>query len=313
MDDLWIFILIAVLVAYFVLSYILFLRIFKMHPEKEYKVVDQNSDFFKASYEWFQKVPKEEISIKSYDNVTLKGQFIPSIDNESTNLAIVVHGYHASLQDMIIIGKFYSDLGFKVMLLDMRGHGQSEGSFTTLGHYEKYDLKKWIHFALRTYGATDKILLHGVSMGASTIFLSTTLNLPQNVKFIVADSGFDNAWNMLWGNLRPKSLRILLPGASIISLFSKRFFLSSVNVAHAVRKNKIPLIIIHGEKDEKVPFEVGKSLHELSKAPTKDFYQIPNCKHGEGYIVDKAGYEQRVILHLKDYFTIKNTYLKQKK
>jgi len=312
-DDLWIFILIAVLVAYFVLSYILFLRIFKMHPEKEYKVVDQNSDFFKASYEWFQKVPKEEISIKSYDNVTLKGQFIPSIDNESTNLAIVVHGYHASLQDMIIIGKFYSDLGFKVMLLDMRGHGQSEGSFTTLGHYEKYDLKKWIHFALRTYGATDKILLHGVSMGASTIFLSTTLNLPQNVKFIVADSGFDNAWNMLWGNLRPKSLRILLPGASIISLFSKRFFLSSVNVAHAVRKNKIPLIIIHGEKDEKVPFEVGKSLHELSKAPTKDFYQIPNCKHGEGYIVDKAGYEQRVILHLKDYFTIKNTYLKQKK
>lgn len=313
MGDLWIYILIVILVAYLSLSYVLYLRVFKMDPDKDYRVVDQNSEFFKASYEWYQKVPKEEISIKSYDNVTLKGKFIPSLDNESTNLAMIVHGYHANLEDMIIIGKFYSDMGFKVMLLDMRGHGQSEGAFTTLGHFEKYDLKKWIHFALRTYGATDQILLHGVSMGASTIFLSTTLNLPQNVKFIVADSGFDSIWNMLWNNLKPKALRIILPGASIISFLSRRFFFGSVSVSQAVRKNRIPLMIVHGEKDEKVPFAVGKALHEISKAPTKDFFQVPNCKHGEGYIVDKNGYEQRLILHLKDYFNIKNTYLKQKK
>lgn len=313
MGDYWVLIPFAFLLLYFVLSYVMYLKIFKIDADTEYRVVNQESDFFRPSYEWYLKVPKEEISIKSYDNITLKGMFIPSIDKESTNLAIVVHGYHANLEDMIIIAKLYSDLGFKVMLLDMRGHGLSQGTFTTLGHYEKYDIKKWIHFALRTYGATDSILLHGVSMGASTIFLSSTLRLPQNVKFIVADSGFDNLLKMLWTNTKPVVARFFLPGVSILSFLSRRFFLGSINVHKAVKNNKIPLMIIHGEQDDKIPFTVGKSLYEISKVPYKEFFPVPNCKHGLGYVVDKPGYEARLIKQLKQFFSIKNAFLKEKK
>lgn len=54
---------------------------------------------------------------------------------------------------MIIIGQMYVKMGFQVILIDLRGHGLSEGSFTTFGFYEKYDLKNgltmlYIHMEL---------------------------------------------------------------------------------------------------------------------------------------------------------------------
>jgi hypothetical protein len=275
--------------------------------------VNQEDPFFKESYAWFQKVPKEEISIKSYDSVLLKGTFIPSIDETSTNLAIVVHGYKANSQDMIIIAKLYSDLGFKVMLIDLRAHGASEGKFSSFGYYEKYDIKKWIQYALRTYGSTDRILLHGVSMGAASIIQASGLSLPSNVRYIVADSGYSSLLKMLRNITTPKSLIVFLPGVSLITYIAHRFFIESIQPMKQIKKSKIPIMIIHGKDDEVVPFSMGESLFDKSKAPYKEFYPVDDCLHGVGYVKDKEGIDSKLRQVLPNFFEIKKTFLKQKK
>lgn len=309
----WAFVIIAVILIYFGFVLIMYKKIFGIDANKDYRVVNQEDDFFKASYEWYQKVPKEDIQVTSYDNLKLKGVFIPSIDETSTNLAIIVHGYHACSDDMIIIAKLYSELGFKVMLINQRGHHGSEGSFVTFGYYEKYDLKKWIQYALRTYSATDDILLHGVSMGAATILMSTSLSLPKNVKYIVADSGFSHLTKMYLSTLKPKILKIILPGLSLLTYLKHRFFLGQVNPLKAIKHSKIPLVIIHGEEDEMVPFKMGQDLYEASTAPYKDFYPVPDCLHGVGYIKDKNGIDNFMRNNLIKYFNIKKGLLKTKK
>ncbi|MGD9909635.1 MAG: alpha/beta hydrolase [Candidatus Izemoplasmatales bacterium] len=310
--DYIIYIIIAVLIiSYFSFSYGMYSKIFRTDPAKDYRVVNQEDPFFKPSFDWYQKVPKEEIKISSYDGYQLNGIFIPALDEQSTSLAIVSHGYHACSDDMIAIAKLYSDMGFKVILINHRGHHGSGGGFTSFGYYEKYDVKKWIEYALRTYSATDNILLHGVSMGAATMIQSTSLNLPKNVKYIVADSGFSHLSKMFIFMLKPKFLRIFLPGISLITYLRHRFFLFQIAPIKNAKKTVIPLFIIHGEQDEMVPFSMGKLLFEASNSPYKNFHPVPDCKHGVGYIKDKQGIESFLKSDLPKYFTLKNKLIKK--
>ena len=242
----------------------------------------------------------------------LTGVFLPSYDEKSTQTAIVLHGYQSQASDMIVIGKMYNDMGFKVLLVNLRGHGESEGDFTTFGHYEKQDLKKWIHFALRTYGSTDKILLHGVSLGAATVMLSQTTNIPENVKLIVADCGFTTLTKMLIHNIKPRILLFFSP-ASICSPITITVSCFRPSVPRAVVKGRIPLFIYHGTADSIIPFSMGTTLVEASKAPFKELYPIENAEHAQGYVVDKPGLEKRIFELVCKYFTIKKSVMKQMK
>lgn len=298
---------------YLFMSYMIYRKAFLINPNEDYKVVNQEDPFFNESYLWYQKIPKEEITLKSYDNQKLKGIYIPSVDGTSTNLAIIVHGYHACSDDMIIIAKMYSDFGFKVLLINQRGHHGSEGKFLSFGHYEKYDLKKWIQFALRTYGSNDKILLHGVSMGAATILLTLGLNIPENVKFAVCDSGYSSLIKMMKVMLKPKVLWAFIPGLSLITYLSNRYFLESVNPKRAMTHSKVPLLIIHGQKDEMVPYEMAEDMIKVSESPYKDLYPVPEADHGRGYVFDKEGIEWFLNDKLKKYFSIKKNFYKEKR
>ncbi len=300
-----------VIVIYFIFSFVMYKKIFSIDLKKDYRVVNQEDPFFKPSYDWYQKIPKEDITITSYDNYKLKGVFIPSIDETSSSLAIVVHGYHACSDDMIAIAKLYSDLGFKVILINQRGHHGSEGTFASFGYYEKYDIKKWIEYALRTYSATDRILLHGVSMGAASIIQTTGLNIPENVRYLVLDSSFSHLYRMFAKMLKPAILKAFLPGVSMITFFKHHFFIEMVRPLKFIKKSKIPFLIIHGEEDEMVPFQMGKDLYEHSKSPYKDFYPVPDCLHGVGYIKDTLGIELFMRNTLPEHFALKSKYLKK--
>jgi len=284
-----------------------------MKGNRQYSVVNQEDPFFNPSWKWYEKVPKETVKIKAYDNTILKGVYIPSIDEKSLNTAIILHGYHSVSTDMVLVAKTYSDLGFKVLLPDLRGHGLSEGIFTSFGHYEKYDLKRWINFVLRTYGSTDSILLDGVSMGASTVMLASTLQLPENVKFIVADSGFPSMNEVFIKSFKPKIGLLFLPGVSLITYYFHHFFLGQIKPIHEVRKSKIPIFFIHGTQDELIPFDMAKKLYATSKSPFKELYSVENAKHALGYKDDKAGIDARLKEILPDFFDIKKSFLKQTK
>jgi len=301
------------LLFYLLISYFIYKKIF-MADKKSAGLVDQTSPFFAPSWNWFLSAPKETVTIRSYDNVKLSAIYIPSFDEKSTNTAILCHGYHSLNTDMAVIAKMYSDLGFRVLMPDARAHGMSKGAFTSLGHYERYDLKRWIQYVLRTYGATDKLLLHGVSMGASTVIMTAAMDLPDNVRLIVADSPFTNAIAVIARSLKPRILNFFLPGISFFTLYLHRFFLGQVNVLRAVKRSRIPLFIFHGEKDTDCPISMANRLISASAASFKELYPVKEAKHAEGFIVDRPGVEGHITDLLYAYFTLpKSTQTKKTK
>lgn len=73
---------------------------------------------------------------------------------------------------MAQFAKQYYKAGFNILMPDLRGHGDSEGQYTTMGYYESVDVIDWIKEIIKK-DPDALIVLHGISMGAATVMLTT--------------------------------------------------------------------------------------------------------------------------------------------
>jgi uncharacterized protein len=82
--------------------------------------------------------------------------------------AIVLHGYADSKIGGLAWVPVLRSLGYHVLALDLRAHGQSEGRYTTAGFYERHDLMQVIdQFKAAQPAETRRLVLFGVSLGAA--------------------------------------------------------------------------------------------------------------------------------------------------
>ena len=82
------------------------------------------------------------------------------------------------------VHKFYT-LGYNILAVDARAHGDSEGTKIGMGWPERMDIIKWINLIL-SWEPNARIVLHGVSMGAATVLMASGEDLPGNVKAVIA-------------------------------------------------------------------------------------------------------------------------------
>jgi pimeloyl-ACP methyl ester carboxylesterase len=117
------------------------------------------------------KVRVEPVEFSSADGVALKGWLIPGEAGRPP--LVLCHDLGESKASLISTAIALRESGFTVLLFDFRGHGQSAGSSSTLGLYEKHDVLGAIEF-LRGLEGTDsgRVGLLGVGMGAHAAVLA---------------------------------------------------------------------------------------------------------------------------------------------
>src|SRR5699024_8240869 len=102
---------------------------------------------------------------------------------------ILVHGFRKEKLDMRQFAKLYHDLGYHVLLIDARGHGESEGGYYAFGGHDRLDIVSWIR-VLTVDFHMDDIILYGNSMGAAGVLMTSGEARSVLVKGIIADSSF---------------------------------------------------------------------------------------------------------------------------
>ena len=144
-----------------------------------------------AAAAWFEDA-KQPVTIVSDDDLLLHAWlFDPDCaDPEPHLFAVCCHGYTGEPAEMARWAHRYARMGFTVLVPAQRSHELSEGRYVGMGWLERNDLLDWIRLVVDS-DPQARILLHGNSMGAATVMMTTgDPRLPRNVVAAVEDSGY---------------------------------------------------------------------------------------------------------------------------
>lgn len=262
------------------------------------KCYSEHKDKIKALMQEVGNIPCERVSVKSYDGLWLSARYYHTRDNAP--LEIMFHGYRSSaICDFSGGVKLAIKNGHNILLVDQRGHGESEGKYLTFGVKERFDCLTWINYAIERFGKDIKIILDGVSMGAATVLFAAGLDLPDNVVGIFADSPYTTPIEIIEKVCRDMSLppKLAMP---LIKLAAKLYMKCNLKVdaRETVKTSKVPILIIHGEADKFVPCEMSREIYKNCKDGDV-LVTIPGAGHVLGYMTDPAEYEESIEKFIK--------------
>ncbi len=280
-------------------------------PEKLSSIInkpDESAPKFDAAADeraiWFEQQTFEKFTIKNPRGYTLAAHLLRA-EKPSDIYVFASHGYrNHGRGEFNVMAKFYHDLGFNVFMIDHQAAGESDGTYIGFGYHESRDGMLWLEFMKKTFGEDIQIILHGISMGSATVMLmSGNENLPENVRFTVADCGYTSAWDEFTHNF--KSMHVpVFPILNIANFFNKKiagFDFRDTDTKEAVANAKIPMLFIHGAKDDFVPTYMGSQLYAYCGSDDKELYLAPDAAHAESYPIQSAEYEARVRSFIDKY------------
>ncbi|MGO3914476.1 alpha/beta hydrolase [Enterococcus viikkiensis] len=278
-----------------------------------YAVVPTEKDFMSETSEkksaeliaaenWFNnKNNRSEWQLQSKDGLKLSAYYLPA-QKDQHKTVIIAHGYMGQASDMPQYAKIYHDLGYNVLMPDARGHGKSKGDYIGFGWPERKDYLQWIDRIVKD-DSQSEIVLHGVSMGAATVMMTSGEKLPENVKAFIEDCGYSSAKDELSYQLKDMfnlPAFPLIPVTSLITKIRAGYFFGEANAVKQLHNNTKPMLFIHGDKDDFVPFSMLDKVYEATNGP-KEKYVVHGAKHAEALSTDPAMYQEKVTGFLEPY------------
>jgi fermentation-respiration switch protein FrsA (DUF1100 family) len=307
-DILWLIplVLLGILVLVLLVGFVVYLKVFRrlaLNPKGE--TIEESDTVGKlqaqaqaAGREYLFSLHPQDVSHVAKDGLTLRGYFIhaPLGSKNSDKLAILVHGHHADgAGNFAPFLRFYHEvLGWHILLPDQRTHGRSDGRYITFGARESRDILGWARDYIRVLGKDIKIALHGISMGGATVLLCGEQTPPPQIKCIVNDCGFSDALQVVAYNGKKLIHVPCRPVALAVGFWSRQLgrgsFRKDAAPLRNISKMSCPVLTVHGETDDVVPYTMGQKIHEACPAE-KTFLSVPNCGHNQAWYLAQDAYK----------------------
>lgn len=211
---------------------------------------------------------------------------------------ILVHGYADAKVGAIAWAPIFHELGYHVLAIDLRGHGESGGKATTAGYFERHDLNQVIDQLRQQYPKqTGSLVLFGISMGAAVV--AATAAMREDLSAVILECPYADfrraaaAHGHLMGlplsRLQKYSIRMAqtLIGADF----------DEVRPVDSIRRIGCPLMVIQSGDDPLVgsaEMEAIKSALESRPANLTEYWRIDDAGHVLGMAADPREYSRRL-------------------
>jgi pimeloyl-ACP methyl ester carboxylesterase len=249
---------------------------------------------------WWDAQEKREVRISGFGGLNLVADYLP--DPKPNKLVVVlVHGYTGTGPSMKRYARLFRErFDCDILCPDLRGHGRSDGKYIGFGLHDSLDLRLWLGKITELRGAEARIVLFGVSMGASTVLMTASDSAQgtrPNIACAISDCGYSDARDILAYKLKKLYRLPRFPFLNAVSLFTRviaGYELREASPIDAVARSSVPLLFIHGDADVFVPVDMGRALYAAARSEKKELYIVPDAGHAESYNIAGKNYAERV-------------------
>ncbi|UCD58426.1 MAG: alpha/beta hydrolase [Candidatus Hydrogenedentota bacterium] len=221
----------------------------------------------------------EDVYFTTADGVKLNAWLIRA--GHDSPMVLWFHGNAGNIADRVENARLLFDRGLSLFMVDYRGYGKSEGRPSEKGIYA--DGQAAYDYLVSEGGIVpENMVIFGRSLGASVAVYVASGNRCAGV---VLESAFTNMTEMARVHYS------IFPGLGRLKhKFSCIDRISSI---------ESPILFIHGDADELVPYQLGLRLFEAAAAE-KGFYTIPGAHHNDTYLVGGKDYFDRFEKFVRD-------------
>ncbi len=226
----------------------------------------------------------------------------PSNDGKSDRCAVLIHGYADAKVGAIAWAPLWNDLGYNLLVPDLRAHGESGGKFTTAGYFERHDMAQVINQTrAERPGAARQIVLFGASMGAVVAAATAAAMSPNEVSAVVLESPMADMRHAIGAH----SDRLGLPGGLIRSaalwlgqvMSGARF--ADIRTADLLKRLSCPVMVISPPSDVYLLPGDAEAIRLAVAARTAAggadcYWATDNAEHLTAIVRHPAEYRRRV-------------------
>ena len=215
----------------------------------------------------------------------------------TSKTAVIVHGYTDNAIRMMMIGYLYNkSLGFNILLPDLQYSGLSDGEAFQMGWLDRKDVMRWMEVANEIFGDNTQMEVHGISMGGATTMMVSGEPQPEYVKCFIDDCGYTSVWDQFGKELKEQfdlSEFPLMYTSSWLCGLKNGWTFQEASALKQVAKCHLPMLFIHGEKDDYVPTWMVYKLYEAKPEP-KELWVVPGADHARSYLLNREEYTEKV-------------------
>ena len=237
----------------------------------------------------------EDVSFKSRgDNILLKGWYIPG--NNNAVIMIIHGGFQNRVHDNVDTLELSRDLaeeGFGLLLFDLRGRGDSEGSGQALSNIDE-DIGGAVDFLKDKGHPINNIAIMGYCSGAASACI---LASQEDVGALVLVGCFAEVRDMVVRMATTRGIpgifaEMFIPGLKLTTRVMYGY--EVVNPIDVVSDVSCPILFVHEEYDEFIPVEDMFMLFEASNNPANELWEIKNIEHSQAYRSSPAEFINKV-------------------
>jgi pimeloyl-ACP methyl ester carboxylesterase len=182
---------------------------------------------------------------------------------------LMLHGVRDNKQSLLRVGRRLAGAGYRVVLVDSRGHGRSSGEWLTYGMQESRDLVRVLDALTGEGLVAGPVGVYGVSYGAATAIQFAALE--PRVKAVVAVAPFREMtsevnhyvrrlwWVPIWA-VSKEEVAQAIARAGVMAGFDPL----GADVVQAIQQTEAPVLLIHGRQDRLVPVGDSQQLHAVA-------------------------------------------------
>ena len=194
----------------------------------------------------------EKVKINTSDNINLLAWFHKK-DLKKFKTIVYFHGNAGKLENRIHKLNHFKDMNVNFLIIAWRGFSGNEGKPSEEGLYEDGNSSiKW----LKNLGLTEKdIIIYGESLGTG---VATEIAQNNNFAGLILETPFTSMIDAA------KNFYPYIP----VDLILKDKYKNNIKIKNI----NIPLLVMHGEADQIVPFWMGKKIYEIANKPKYSYF-----------------------------------------